>query len=441
MAKKNDDLVINARPTKEFFIYMLTKDIPLVRAIIDLVDNSWDGALRVNRKHPLDRLFIRLDLSKDEFVIKDNCGGIPYEIAKKYAFRFGRPTDMERTDKSVGQFGVGMKRALFKIGKKFIVESNSADSKFSVIVDVESWKQESEWEFRFNDVVKHERSPSWEKLGTTITVTDLYDSVAEDFGSEVFLSELRDAIASAHQQNLGKGIVMKIGDTPLEVDLATLKESGKLKPGHSKMVVDKDSNAPIQVDIFVGVSDSNPQSAGWNVYCNGRMILECDGSASTGWGEGNGKIIPRYHNQFARFRGHVFMDCDDASKLPWNTTKTGVDENSPVYEAVRQKMIQAMRPVIDFLNRLDSEKEIIADEQVLTKEVDKAKHVQLTLIDGESQFEAPVLLPAQNVSEQLVRISYKVPQQQFDDVKDSLGASSNKEVGERTFKYYYDLEC
>ena len=177
--------------------------------------------------------------------------------------------------------------------------------------------------------------------------------------------------------------------------MATLKCSGKLKPGHFKMRIDTDSELPVQVDIFVGVSDSDPQAAGWNVYCNGRMILESDGTNVTGWGEGSGKTIPRYHNQFARFRGHVFLECDDASKLPWNTTKTGVDENSPIYEAVRQRMIQVMRPVIDFLNRLDGEKEILTEEQVLTKEVDAAKPIQLQLLDMESQFESPTLQPNQ----------------------------------------------
>lgn len=35
---------IRANPTKEFFITMLTRDIPLDRAILDLIDNSVDAA-------------------------------------------------------------------------------------------------------------------------------------------------------------------------------------------------------------------------------------------------------------------------------------------------------------------------------------------------------------------------------------------------------------
>jgi hypothetical protein len=35
---------IDAEPTKAFFIDMLTRDIPLDQAILDLVDNCVDGA-------------------------------------------------------------------------------------------------------------------------------------------------------------------------------------------------------------------------------------------------------------------------------------------------------------------------------------------------------------------------------------------------------------
>lgn len=35
---------VNANPTKEFFISMLTRDIDIRAAILELIDNSIDGA-------------------------------------------------------------------------------------------------------------------------------------------------------------------------------------------------------------------------------------------------------------------------------------------------------------------------------------------------------------------------------------------------------------
>ena len=96
---------INASPTKEFFIYMLTRDIPLTRAILDLVDNSVDGARRMQANGDFNGLWVRVELDRNHLKIADNCGGIPVDIARNYAFRFGR-LRMLLTPGSVGQFGV-----------------------------------------------------------------------------------------------------------------------------------------------------------------------------------------------------------------------------------------------------------------------------------------------------------------------------------------------
>src|ERR1700688_3958157 len=109
------DRRIDASPTKDFFISMLIKDIGTTRAIIDLVDNCVDGARRLRPNGEYDGLRVDIETDDGHFEIRDNCGGVPVNLARNYAFRFGRPTEMAATPHSVGQFGVGMKRALFKL--------------------------------------------------------------------------------------------------------------------------------------------------------------------------------------------------------------------------------------------------------------------------------------------------------------------------------------
>src|SRR5580658_5902566 len=89
MDEITDGNKINARPTKALFISMLVKDIGLVRAIIDLVDNSVDGARRLRGTNSLDGLWVRLEVKENHFKIVDNCGGMDVETARLYAFRFG----------------------------------------------------------------------------------------------------------------------------------------------------------------------------------------------------------------------------------------------------------------------------------------------------------------------------------------------------------------
>src|SRR5216683_8239292 len=127
MQNENDEAwIIDAMPTKELFIDMLTRDIALCPAIIDLVDNCADGAKRLHGEGPFRNLWARVEISPEEFRISDNCGGIPVDVARRYAFRFGRPPGTPCVKHSVGQFGVGMKRAIFKMGRKFRIESATA---------------------------------------------------------------------------------------------------------------------------------------------------------------------------------------------------------------------------------------------------------------------------------------------------------------------------
>ena len=103
---KVQNLSINAMPTKELFIDMLTRDIGLIPAIVDLVDNCADGARRLQGDGGFKGLWARIEISKEKFRISDNCGGISIDTARKYAFRFGRPFGSPTVSHSVGQFGV-----------------------------------------------------------------------------------------------------------------------------------------------------------------------------------------------------------------------------------------------------------------------------------------------------------------------------------------------
>lgn len=77
---------VDASPTKGFFIYMLTRDIDVRPAIVELIDNSIDGAKKIRKDKEYKGLFIKINMSPDRFVIEDNCGGIDIETAQNMLF-------------------------------------------------------------------------------------------------------------------------------------------------------------------------------------------------------------------------------------------------------------------------------------------------------------------------------------------------------------------
>src|SRR5450759_573712 len=84
---------VNASPVKSFFVSMLTRDIKLEDAILDVLDNCVDGILRSKKPatsggKPYRGYWTKIDFDKDTFSITDNCGGIPWDL-HEYAFRMG----------------------------------------------------------------------------------------------------------------------------------------------------------------------------------------------------------------------------------------------------------------------------------------------------------------------------------------------------------------
>src|SRR5437016_230221 len=106
---------------------MLTKDIELKDAILDLIDNSIDAARRFDS---IKGRKVSVKTSAREFKIEDNCGGMSLDDAENRAFRLGRDPRAALPTHAIGLYGVGMKRAIFKMGDSFSVESKTPSTRF-----------------------------------------------------------------------------------------------------------------------------------------------------------------------------------------------------------------------------------------------------------------------------------------------------------------------
>ena len=59
------DNIIEGNPTKTFFIQMITRDITINDAIIDLLDNSVDGASKLKENNDFSDLYIDITINRD----------------------------------------------------------------------------------------------------------------------------------------------------------------------------------------------------------------------------------------------------------------------------------------------------------------------------------------------------------------------------------------
>jgi len=353
----------DASPTKKFFVSMLTRDISLVDAILDLIDNSLDGALRLagGKSEEVDysKHVVDVKLNGEYFSITDNCGGISREVAKHYAFKMGRdPEDRRDLDaETIGMYGVGMKRAIFKMGRKARVDTRHSDDAFRVEISSE-WLESPEWDplpiSALSDV-------DFPEPGTTIVVEDLYPGVSKHFANAAFLNDLRNSVSEHFTLFLQRGLLIKINGE-------------RIKPVRVEVLMDDNETGPapfvyqgtidgVLVTIAVGLNtgedvpdeddvpeferDRSARIAGWTVLCNDRAVIVGDKSRLTGWGDG----IPLYHYQFSIITGIVEFKSPDAEKLPVTTTKRALDASSHIWLETLAKMRQAMRIWINYTNK------------------------------------------------------------------------------------------
>lgn len=430
-----------ASPVRAFFVEMLVKDVSLTSAILDLVDNCIDGATRLRGGGDLDGLWVKLKISAKEFVIEDNCGGISIEVAKNYAFKFGRDPKSTLTAGGIGLFGVGMKRAIFKIGNIFNVESTTSNEKWKVNVKVDDWLAETsdKWTFPIEEYNLAEPTPDADR-GTTISINELGEGVENQFASPLFLARLSNEIASRHDSFLHRHLNIKVNGKSIvgtEITFKYLPEY--LVPIHLEY------QNGVHYRIFAGVSESDPVQAGWYVYCNGRMVVKADQTDLTGWGDlgvpTGGPKIPKFHHQFARFRGCTYFESDDPRRLPWKTTKDGLDVELPLFQRVKLQMQTTARPVINFLNELDKElDETNEEKRVLTRLLSSAPSTLPSNLPVSKIFKY-IKPPPQPKRPETMRIMFNRPKQQVERMKKCLGVTSARSVGEHIFDWYLENEC
>ncbi|MBV6890063.1 ATP-binding protein [Xanthomonas campestris pv. spermacoces] len=195
----------DAHPTKRFFVEMLVRDIELKDALLDLLDNCVDGVMRsaehgTDPERPYEGYWAKINFDSESFCIVDNCGGIPLDLAERSAFRLGRKEEDRDGDlPTVGLYGIGMKRAIFKMGQSATVTSQRSDHSFKVEIPSTWMTDDDAWEFSIEEI--QNSTP----YGTTIQVNELRPSIAKMFSQAEFLNDFLEEVSAYYSYIIEKG--------------------------------------------------------------------------------------------------------------------------------------------------------------------------------------------------------------------------------------------
>jgi hypothetical protein len=428
---------------KRFLIEMFTRDISLEDCVLDLIDNSLDSYL-LKHEIPISRLIFgpdldiatgdlgRIDVTCTERQIKvvDTCGGIPRKRALDDVFCFGHNEDGPVG--RLGAYGVGMKRALFKIGNKFHIISRTASEGFEVTLKLDEWAREKEWRVPINFIGG---ADSQKKAGTSVTVTELHDEVALRIREGGVPKNILDDAATTYPYFLGQCVALRINETEVAPERIKLGErDGVVRAAREKF---EQKGVTVTLAATVAPGRRTTEQAGWHVLCNGRVVVHADKDNLTGWGAD----LPSFQPKYRSFVGLASFESEDPLSLPWTTTKRALNRESAVFIRARGLMVAMSKPILTFLNS-QYPSDTTAEVADIRDAVEGVQEVSFRDIAAKPAA-GFLYTPPKKREKKDEWIRFSASMSSLDKIRRQLRrpAISASDIGKLTFSHYLKTEC
>lgn len=325
-----------------YLIRGLSADISTRECIFDLVDNSIDAARNeiLSRndtqfdQHGLPASYqgfhVDIDLNSSSVKVQDDCSGMDEQELSMRAFRTGAKSQHPF---GIGHFGVGLKRAIFKLGTEVSLQTDGGREAFKISFD------EAAVLATGDKPLMASQMGSTGSKGNILMVAGLRPDVAADVGSSYWIEQLADGLKRRYGIFTRKGLTIRLNGKPIPSFGPVVRNRAVGPVKHASQVM----QTPAGVKIFAEAGlhehyrikgleadyDETRHRAisnelGWYLVCNDRIILVADRTPRTGWTTG-------WHNEYAGFLGWVHYVSSDPELLPWDSKKSGINESSEAF--------------------------------------------------------------------------------------------------------------
>lgn len=424
---------------------MITRDITLTDAILDLIDNSIDTFIK-KYKFDATKFFydwdrqgiekpdfhIKLSFNGKKFCIEDNWLWVSIDDAKSKVFRFWTAWASENTYHWLSVYWIGMKRAFFKIWNYIEFKSQTSKEKISVHLDVDDrMKEEKNWDIPITEEWQTDNSNAW----TFIQITKLHKTISDDFTLPTFIASLISKIQSTYHIFIDLWIKIYVNWSLIE------KEDLKIE-------YNEKNNKPIKKSIDSGwvkvymIAWSSPKedmrAHWWYIFCNWRMILKANQWPETGrwdkWWSSTTQRLRAFHSSINHFLWLVYFSSNNLELLPWKTTKDWLDLSSPVYKEILWQMRIVAKEISSKLAAVYGNN---------AKKKQKKKREETTVKDIEEN--KSFIFETSNLPDD-TEIRYTKPEREVEKVINKLSDIygwdfSPDQAWEKTFEYFIDKEC
>lgn len=321
--------VLNATPDKRVFLSIIP-EYDLKRSICELIDNAIDLWAK-NKRTDLE-VKIMADEQQQALSIQDNAGGIE-ESKLDHIVSPGKTTN-EIYDESIGYFGVGSKRAVIALSQDIAIHSRFEREKTYVVKLDEHWiTNDPSW------LLPYDESPK--KLDPYTTLIELNRLRIPITSADI--DELKNHLREVYAKFIDRGAVIKINGKKL--DPINFDDQWSYPPDLYPtrfLATVPIEDRHVEVEILSGLIDhpGDPDNSyGVFVYCNNRLIARALTDFSVGFTTG---MIGNPHYNISLVRTIVRLRGQSAD-MPWNSSKSGINTKHPVFQAIRQGIIDATK--------------------------------------------------------------------------------------------------
>lgn len=358
VTQKREAGLLDGTPEKRMY-WSIISDYDIRTGICELIDNAFDLWMGERPQRNL-LVELNLDVERQLIHIRDNAGGVKEEDLRLLV---APGASLNSPDaETIGIFGVGSKRAVVALAESVTIKTRYQGAK-SFQIDIGSdWLESPDWQ------IPHFEIPAIDEGITTVDLSALRKSFDESAIADL-ISHLGETYAWFLKKGKCKIKVNGVAVKPIEFDRWAFPRG--FEPRRAVFTIDLKGHERVNVEVIAGlIRDRDPIRENYGVYfyCNRRLIVKERKSREVGYFITSEAGVPHPDASLCR----VIVRMSGGAKLmPWNSTKSDINFNHPVFQGIRPTLIQLVSHFSSLSRRLKNqwEKKVFKFEEGSIQEI------------------------------------------------------------------------